>query len=291
MDTGADARRVRINLERHAAKYATHRQLPLEFGRRLLEHLDGLRIQPARVLCLGSGPALLREDLTRLFPAAQLLFSDAAPMLLTQIAPASRLQRLLGARAPLCFAGRPEALPLPNASVDLVVSLATLPSSDAARSFAEARRVLSRDGLLLFSTLGPDTLREWRRGLLAADLQQRDPTGRSVPRFPDMHDLADAASAAGLSSPVVDMEYLTVHYPDIGTLLADLRVVGGGNGLLARPRGLMTPRAQDRLMTALEAQRQPQGLPLTLELIYGHAWNTRPLVTEGGRPVIPIRSA
>ncbi len=291
METGVDVRRVCANLERHAHQHARHTQLALEFGQRLLEHLDGLRITPATVLIQGAGTGWLRDALTRQFPGARLLFADATPALLAEMPVASRLQRLLGARPPARLACRPEALPFANGSLDLVIQLCTLPTSDAARSFSEARRVLVKDGLLLFSTLGPDTLREWRRAWALADRQQRDPTGRQLPRLPDMHDVADCAAQAGLASPVVDMEYLTVHYPDLATLITDLRVVGGGNGLTDRPRGLLTPRGRARLLQHLEAQRQPEGLPLTLELVYGHAWNTRPLVTEHGRPVIPIRAA
>ena len=107
----------------------------------------------------------------------------------------------------------------------------------------------------------------------------------------DMHDLADLASHAGLTSPVVDMEYLTVFYPNINAIISDLRGLGGGNGIHERPRGLMTPRAYALLQSQVELTRTPEGLPQTLELIYGHAWNTRPLVTDSGRPVIPIQPA
>lgn len=291
MDTGADSRRARRNLARTAARFPSHAQLPRELATRLLDHLDGLRIAPNRILCLSGGPGLLTEALTRLFPRADIVHADPVPALLAQVATRSRLRQLLGARPPLRLGCDPESLPLRNGSIDLLVAPMVLPWASPARFFAEARRVLGQDGLLLFATAGPDTLREWRRALLQARPDWPEPLGHSVLRLPDMHDLADAASHAGLASPVVDMEYLTIHYPDLPSLLGDLRVAGAGNALLERPQGLMTPRALGRLKALLEAQRQPEGLPQTLEAIYGHAWNTRPLIDGAGRPVIPIRVA
>jgi malonyl-CoA O-methyltransferase len=290
VDSGADARRVRRNLARHASRHADRAQLSLEIGGRLLDHLDGLRIEPARVLLLGSGPGMLRELLETRFPQAAILYADAVPQLLAQMPRGSRLRRLLGTRAPQRLACSAAALPLRNGSIDLVIAHGVLAWEPPDRVFAEARRVLAPDGLLLFSTLGPDTLMQWRVALAAAR-PGVDPLGHSVLRFPDMHDLADLASGAGLASPVVDMEYLTVHYPEAQVLLDDLRVLGGGNGLRERLRGLMTPRARRRLLESLEAERTAQGLPQTLELIYGHAWNANPLVSAGGRPVIPIHAA
>lgn len=291
MDSSADPRRAYANQNRRAARAGGQGQLALELGLRLLDHLDGLRIEPARILVLGGGAGLLRAPLAEQFPAAALIYADPVTTLLARMPRASRLQRWLGAAPePLRLACRPTALPLRNGSIDLLIALGMLGWESPAQVFAEARRVLSADGLLLFNALGPDTLKEWR-GALAHARPGIDPLGTSLAHLPDMHDIADAAAHAGLASPVVDMEQLTVHYPDLHLLLADLRCEGGGNALLARPRGLMTPRQHARLLAHVEAGRTAQGLPVTLEAIYGHAWNTRPLVDNAGRPVIPIRAA
>ncbi len=289
MDSGADPRRAWRNLARSAAGSAQQAQLPLELGLRLLDHLEGLRIAPQRILVLGGAAGLLQAPLSEQFPAATLLYADPVAGLLAQLPQRSRLQRWLGvARDPQRIACLPSRLPLRNGSVDLVLALGVLGWEDPGAVFAEMRRVLRGDGLLMFHALGPDTLREWRSALHAAR-PAIDPLGRSVLRLMDMHDLADAASHAGLASPVVDMEHLTVHYPTLASLLADLRA-SGGNALRERPRGLMTPRQRDRLAAKLEQLRGPEGLPMTLEAIYGHAWNTVPLVDGAGRPVIPIRA-
>lgn len=291
MPASGDPRRARRNRTRHAARLAAEDPLGSELADRLLDHLEGLRIEPQRILVLGGGGGLLRAQLVERFPAAALVYADPAAALLAAMPRASRLQRWFGtAREPLRIACLGSALPLRNGSVGLAIVLGLPGFEPLEPVLEELRRVLAADGLLLFHALGPDSLREWRQALQAAH-PGHDPLDRSVLRLVDMHDLADAASHAGLASPVVDMEYLTVHYPDLATLLGDLRGAGGGNALAARPRGLVTPRQRARLLAALEALRTPQGLPLTLEVIYGHAWNTRPLVDDQGRPVIPIRAA
>jgi len=292
MHFSPDSLRTRFNRSRNAATLSRQTQLPQEVGVRMLDHLEGLRVEVKRLLYLGAGSGWLRNELHTQFPQADILFSDESLPLLKEMPARSgsvghaRFLRYFnflgpwGQRVPHRLACSMELLPFKNGSFDLVIAHGVLPWCDPQLAFAEARRVLRQDGLLLFSTLGPDTYKEWR--------------GAGSPpmlKLIDMHDLADLASHAGLSSPVVDMEYLTVFYPDLKAIVQDLRTLGGGNGIEERPRGLMTPRVYQKLVSAVERTRTSEGLPQTRELIYGHAWNTRPLVTASGRPVIPIRTA
>ena len=290
-----DSQRTRQNRSRHAVSLAQQTQLPKEVGIRMLDHLEGLRVEVKRLLFLGAGSGWLKEELSTQFPAAHLFFADEClPLIkafpssfsfshfsgLTSIPVLSSLFSLIGQSPPQRLACSMEMLPFKNGSMDLVIAHGVLPWCDPQLAFAEARRVLRQDGLLLFSSLGPDTFKEWK-------------SAGSPPMLSliDMHDLADLASHAGLTSPVVDMEYLTVFYPDFKAIVQDIRTLGGGNGLKERNHGLMTPRAYQKLLSAVERTRTPEGFPQTLELIYGHAWNTRPLIADSGRPVIPIRPA
>ncbi len=295
MPISPDSLRTRQNRSRHAASLSQQTQLPREVGIRLLDHLEGLRVEVNQLLYLGAGSGWLKEELSTQFTAADIFFADEClPLIktfpssssfshfsgLTSIPGLSSLFSLIGRPPPQRLACSMELLPFKNGSMDLVIAHGVLPWCDPQLAFAEARRVLRQDGLMLFSSLGPDTFKEWR--------------GAGSPpmlSLIDMHDLADLASHAGLTSPVVDMEYLTVFYPNIQAIVQDLRTLGGGNGMGDRPHGLMTPRAYQKLLSAVERTRTPEGLPQTLELIYGHAWNTRPLITSSGRPVIPIQPA
>jgi malonyl-CoA O-methyltransferase len=151
-----------------------------------------------------------------------------------------------------------ERLPLAEGSIDLVWSnLALHWLSDPLPAFTEFRRVLAAKGLVMFSTLGPDTLKELRRA--AGE--------RRVHRFIDMHDLGDMLLAAGLAAPVMDMEMLTLEYADADALLADLRGSGQTSARADRPRGLCGRGFAERLRRALGDKPR-----LSFELVYGHAW-------------------
>ena len=261
-----------------------------EIAARMHERLDLVKIAPQRVLDAGCGAgadlALLQKD----YPGAQIIGVDAAPAMLEAAkTPASALKslnamlsRLLPAKAGvdlLCadFGNLPFA---PN-SADLVWSNLALhwhPQPD--RVFTEWRRVLRVDGLLMFSNFGPDTFRELR-----AAFAVMDQAPHALP-FVDMHDFGDQLVEAGFSTPVMDMEIITVTYDTPAALLADVRALGG-NPLATRARGLVGRAAWGRLLAALERGRRPDGkLGLSFEVIYGHAFRPAPRVTAAGEAII-----
>jgi len=169
----------------------------------------------------------------------------------------SRLDRWLQ-RGVVPLAADLERLPLAAGSIDLVWSNMALHwVGDPLAVFREFARVVTPDGLVMFSTLGPDTLKELRAA--AGDAR--------VHVFPDMHDLGDMLVAAGLTNPVMEMEIITVDYPRGSGLLDDLRASGQTNARADRPRGLAGRAFGERLRAALD--RSPR---ITYEVVYGHAW-------------------
>ena len=126
--------------------------------------------------------------------------------------------------------------------------------SDPLPRLREFARVLAPEGLLMFSTLGPDTLKELRAAAGAA----------RVHAFIDMHDLGDMLVAAGFAAPVMDMEMLDDRLPQPTALLDDLRASGQTNARADRPRGLAGTGFGERLRCA-----PPRA---TFEVVYGHAW-------------------
>ena len=261
-----------------------------EIAARMHERLKLVKIAPRRVLDAGCGAgadlALLQKD----YPAAQVLGLDAAAAM-TDAArqPASALKslggmlnRLLPAKAGVdLVCGDFGNLPLAPNSIDLVWSNLALhwhPQPD--RVFTEWRRVLRVDGLLMFSNFGPDTFRELRTAF--AEL---DEWPHALP-FVDMHDFGDQLVEADFSTPVMDMEVITVTYDTAAALLADVRALGG-NPLATRRRALVGRAAWARLLAALERQRRPDGkLALTFEVIYGHAFRPAPRVTAAGEAIV-----
>jgi malonyl-CoA O-methyltransferase len=248
-----DARAARRRFGRAAASYAGASRMEAEVGARMLERLDYVKIAPRRILDAGSGLAREAKALRRRYPKAQLLALDfALPML---------RRRFLDKRILLC--GDIVQLPLADASIDLLWSNMALHwTADPAAALREFERVLAPQGLLMFSTLGPDTLKELRAAAGAA----------RVHTFVDMHDVGDMLVAAGFVTPVMDMEMIAVEYSQNKDLLTDLRRSGQTSARADRARGL-AGRGFD---TRLRAQLAPRA---TFEVVYGHAWKREQVKT------------
>ena len=287
MSAPIDLARVR-RLFARPQRIAPSDVLRREIAGRMHERLQLVKTAPQRVLDAGCGAgadlALLQKD----YPAAQVIGIDAAPAMASAArTPASGalnqlLSRLLPAKAGIdVLAGDFGDLPFGPNSIDLVWSNLALhwhPQPD--RVFAEWRRVLKVEGLLMFSNFGPDSLRELRAAFAEVDAQAH------VLPFVDMHDFGDQLVEAGFSTPVMDMEVITVTYDTAQALLADVRALGG-NPLATRARGLMGRAARGRLEAALERGRRADGkLALTFEVIYGHAFRPAPRVTASGEAII-----
>ncbi len=145
-------------------------------------------------------------------------------------------------------------------------------------------RALAGGGFLMFSCLGPDTVRELR--VLYADLGWPPP----VQDFTDMHDLGDRLALMGFADPVVDMEHITLSFDSPARLLAELRELGR-NLHSGRFAGLRTPRWRQRLEAALDERLRPSvGAPLvlTFEVIYGHALKPEPRQPGSSRAPITV---
>ena len=278
---------LRRRFERAAPHYDAADALAREVARRMDERLDYIRLSPQRVLDLGCGTGADLPRLAERFPAATLLAADFAPAMLARAGARLRpqggglLRRLIGGRAAAPhFVADARALPLPRASLGLVWSNLMLPAlDDPLPAFREVHRTLQVDGLFMFSTLGPDTLRELRAVLPAA-------AGERVHRFIEMHDLGDALVQAGFSDPVMDMEMLTLTYADLDGLFADLRASGANNAARARPRGLSGRSGWEAARAAYERLRRDGRLPASFEIIQGHAWKAAPKTTEDGRAIV-----
>jgi malonyl-CoA O-methyltransferase len=289
MSAPIDARRVRA-LFAEPQRVAAADFLRREIAERMHERLSLVKIVPQRVLDAGCGAGPDLGALQKTYPAAQIVGIDASPAMLAGArtpAPAMRslnqmLSRLMPAKAGVdLLCGDFGSLPFGPNSIDLVWSNLALhwhPQPD--RVFAEWRRVLRVDGLLMFSNFGPDTFKELRTAFAALD-----ETPHTLP-FVDMHDFGDQLVEAGFSTPVMDAERITVTYGTVEALLADVRAIGG-NPLATRRRGLIGRAAWQRMVDALEATRGADGkIGLTFEVIYGHAFRPVPKTTAAGEAIV-----
>lgn len=280
-----DTQLLRRRFARRAASPGANDFLAREVAARMYERLDYIRFEPERLLDLGCGVGADQAYLARRYPTAQRLALDFALPLLAQMAGQSGLLgRLLGrARRrtgpqPLCADAC--ALPLAHSSVSMIWSnLMLCWLADPALAFREIARVLQAGGLLMFSTLGPDTLKELR-AVMPTD------QGERVHRFIDMHDLGDALVSAGFADPVMDMQAITLTYTRFDDMLRDLRQASATNASAARPRGLSGRSGWQRARAAYEHLRWEGRLPATIEVVFGHAWRSTPKAVADGRAII-----
>lgn len=266
-----DARAIRRSFDAAAASYDLHAALQREVADRLLARLDFTTVKPAVILDLGAGTGYCTGLLERRWPRAQIVLADLAPAMLATARRGG--PRFFSKRHYVCTDAR--ALPFAPGSVDLIVSSLTLQwCEDLGAVFTDCARALKPGGLLLFSTLGPDTLRELRAAWAAVD------DAPHVNRFHDMHIVGDALIHSGFSSPVMEREDLTVTYAEVLGLMRDLKGIGAHNTHQQRARALYGRRQLARLAEAYERFRRDGLLPATYETIYGHAWapqrDTRP---------------
>jgi malonyl-CoA O-methyltransferase len=107
-----------------------------------------------------------------------------------------------------------------------------------------------------------------------------------VHNFDDMHDVGDLLVACGFADPVMDMETITLTYPDVNALVQDLRRTGATNRTVQRRRGLTGSVLWQGAREAYETFRRDGRLPATFEVIYGHAWKPQPRLSDDGRAIV-----
>jgi malonyl-CoA O-methyltransferase len=139
-------------------------------------------------------------------------------------------------------------------------------AADPAAMLSAWHRALAVDGFVMFSTFGPDTLRELSAVYAAAGWPAPHPP------YTDMHDLGDLMVHGGFADPVMDQEIIRLTWSSPEALLAELRTLGGHLGT-ARTPGLRTPRWRARLLAALAKRADADGrIAMSFELVYGHAY-------------------
>lgn len=276
-----DKKRVRQSFGRAAHTYDASAVLQREVLNRMLSRLEVVALKPQAILDAGCGTGLGGRSLAKRYKKTRITSLDfALPMLQVARAQQPWLSKWFKPQTLIC--GDIEAMPIQTSSQDLAWSnLALQWCNDLDAAFSEMHRVLRPEGLLMFSTFGPDTLKELR--------QSASVDGRThVSRFIDMHDIGDALIRAGFSAPVMDVEYFTLTYDNAIDVMRDLKAIGAHNATQGRPHGLQGRAFLQNLSTQYERFRQTDDkLPATYEVVYGHAWKpqTKTALPDGAQPL------
>ncbi len=253
------------DLKMNSMDYLNVAVIAQETALQMIKRLEGINLKPARILEVGAARGLGESLLRERYPNAVYLSMDTHDSLLQHTKPNNEsIHRI---------EGDSETLPFASASIDFIFANLVLPwVTDYQKIFKEWRRVLSRDGLILFSCLGPDTLREWH-DFLANDF---------LPELIDMHDVGDALVKAKFSDPVMDVDYVTLTYRDIQKLFYELQMTK-----------MISVNDYQPLYAQAEVKMKSSDVYSTAyEIIYGHAWGPNAEVDyvadESGVVKIPL---
>jgi len=274
-----DKAMVRASFDRAAKTYDAAAVLQAEVESRMFSRLDLVKIAPQTILDAGCGTGHASKGLARRFSTSRIISFDIALGMLWQAKTRlSWFRRLPGFARQNLLCADIENLPIQSSSLGLLWSnLALQWCNDLDLVFQEAHRVLQPEGLIMFSTFGPDTLKELRTATSA------DPTHTHVSRFIDMHDIGDALIRAGFTAPVLDVEHFTLTYDDVMGVMKDIKALGAHNATAGRSRGLQGKGFLKKLTDNYEQFRVNGKLPATFEVVYGHAWKqvNTPQIEDG----------
>ncbi len=256
-----------------------------EVARRMQERLDWIRLQPQAWAHWGplAGGVQAHALLRARYPQAACHVVEASPA--QAEAARRRLQPAWWRPQRWTQAPVRMGLPDPGAVQMLWANMALHTEAEPLNLLRQWHQALATDGFLMFSCLGPDTLRELR-GLYQS-------LGWPVPghAFTDMHDWGDMLVQTGFAEPVMDMERIVLTYERPERLLAELRGLGR-NLHPQRFAALRGRRWRERLLQALADLAQPTQdgrLALTFEVIYGHALKPAPRVKLSAQSAVSLR--
>ena len=268
---------VQRRFDRAAARFDEGNFVHRHAARGLYERMAPMLVHVRTILDAGSATGTASFELAKLYRGSHIIRLDRSLNMLKHGRKRNLRSAWLlrGARVGEVQADA-TALPLQAGSVDLVFANMLMPWLDDLQAFfAEVGRVLRKDGLFAFSSLGPDSLLELRHAWAMVD------NGEHVSSFIDMHDVGDALLRSGLREPVLDTDYLTLRYRNADGFLSDLSRAGARNCLVGRRTSLTGRGSFADMKRALDSSRRDGELPIRLELVFGHAWGGGPRQTPG----------
>ncbi|MEE2654520.1 MAG: methyltransferase domain-containing protein [Pseudomonadota bacterium] len=171
--------------------------------------------------------------------------------------------------------GSEEVLPIKSSCADLIVSNLVLHwTNDLLGTLIQCRQTLKPDGLFLAAMFGGNTLLELREIMFEVENQISVGVSPRISPFVQLSDGAALLQRSGYNLPVADTDTITVTYPEVFSLMHDLRGMGETNATLRRIRSFskkeMFVQVADRYQ---ELYGDSNGrIPATFQIIYLTGW-------------------
>ena len=272
--------------------YDEHAVLQREIADRLLAHLNFTKIEPERILDVGCGTGYFTRLLIEKYKKSEVMACDLSEEMVQHTRRHHRRRMLWHGKRQHIVADAC-GLPFADESFDLVTSNLTMQwVVNPKEMLMEMRRVLRPNGLMLFSTFGRRTLSELRHALASISESSEQSKVRHVLPFPDVMSLGDILNQLPLEAPVLDSDLLTLTYPDVMSLVRELKGMGASSSAISgRSQGLYGRRLLRELDASYGAlHRNEEGrIYAGFEALYAQAWYKKTaFIPKGG--VIPISS-
>ncbi len=263
MNNNLDQNSIKRAFNHAAADYYKSAVLQQEIAKRMLERLAIFTVQPSVILDVGCGTGQSYRVLKKRYRKAKVIGVDIAHGML-QVA----RQKTSFFSHDHYVCADAQCLPFADHSVDMIFSNLMLHwNNHLPQLLTEFARVLKPQGLLFFSTMGPDTLLELRNSWQQVDNDQH------VHPFIDMHDIGDCLGQTKFCDPVMEMEMITLQYAELRQLFADLKAWGVVNANQQRRKTLTGKKHFQAMCQQYQQQYCRDSIyPASFEVIYGHAW-------------------
>ncbi len=278
IDKLLDKTRLKNNFDRAATTYDEHAVVQKIVLNELLDQLNYLVIKPKTIIDLGSGTGLASKTLKKLYPKATLIQSDLSFQMLKQAAKKQRWQLYKDKFVQTDI----QALPFKHNSVDLIFSSLCLQwSEDFVEVFREIRSLLKPDGVMIFSTLGENSMKEFRTAWAFTNKTETH-------KFYDIRKYGDALMTVGFDDPVLSVDTMVMKYDSIKQVSNSIKKVGASNVHKKRNKNLTSKQDWNQFKKNYEKFETAGKLPLTYEVIYGLAWTAEN--KQGNQINIPVEN-
>ncbi|MEC8147199.1 MAG: malonyl-ACP O-methyltransferase BioC [Pseudomonadota bacterium] len=258
-----DKERVRATFNKAALRYENFDFLQREVALRLLDKLESCPNNLKTIVDLGCGTGRTIPKIQERFNRARLVCVDIAE---TMLAVAKKANSPLFRKKNFFLCADAENIPLKSETVDLVYSNLSIQWCPKPFDvFVNVNNILKSSGVFVFSTLGPDTLKELRESFEGYS------SFSHTSQFLDMHQIGDYLANVGMKNVVIERETLVVNYDEPLKLMKDLKGLGATNASSKRNKNLTAPDTIRKVINSYNKKKIDGKIPATYEVIYGYA--------------------